>query len=84
MAHLDRMVMVHVWGMREEQNSKRAQKQISNKAPREPMDAMHIGYVPYKTGGKCMVCMCTATYSLQKLLQMTQGHNIYIFLRITN
>ena len=30
------------------------------------------------------VCMCIATYSLQKLLQMTQGHNIYIFLRITN
>ena len=30
------------------------------------------------------VCMCIATYSLQKLLQMTQGHNIYIFLRIPN
>ena len=40
MAHMDRMVMVHVWGMREEQNSKRARKKISNKAPREPMDAM--------------------------------------------
>jgi hypothetical protein len=39
MAHVDRMVMVHVWGMCEEQNSKRAQKN-SNKAPREPMDAM--------------------------------------------
>ena len=40
MAHMDRMVMVHVWGMREEQNSKRAREKISNKAPREPMDAM--------------------------------------------
>ena len=30
------------------------------------------------------VCMCIATYALQKLLQMTQGHNIYIFLRIPN
>ena len=32
--------MVHVWGMREEQNSKRARELFSNKAPREPMDAM--------------------------------------------
>ena len=40
MAHMDRMVMVHVWGMREEQNSKRAREKISNKAPQEPMDAM--------------------------------------------
>ena len=37
---MDRMIIVHVWEMREEQNSKRAQKKISNKAPREPMDAM--------------------------------------------
>ena len=35
MAHMDRMIIVHVWGMREEQNSKRAQKEISNKAPRD-------------------------------------------------
>ena len=33
-----------------------------------PVVISHIGYVPYKTGGKCMACMCTATYSLQKLL----------------
>ena len=32
--------MVHVWGMREEQNSKRAREKTSNKAPREPMDTM--------------------------------------------
>ena len=42
MAHMDRMVMIHVWGMREEQNSKRVRKIISNKA-REPMDAMEYG-----------------------------------------
>jgi hypothetical protein len=40
MAHMDRMVMVHVWVMREEQNSQRAREEISNKVPREPMDAM--------------------------------------------
>ena len=34
MAHMDRMVMVYVWGMREEQNSKRAREKISNKSPR--------------------------------------------------
>ena len=26
MAHMDRMITVHVWGMREEQNSKRARE----------------------------------------------------------
>ena len=40
MAHMNRMVMVHDWRMREEPNSKRAREKISNKAPREPMDAM--------------------------------------------
>ena len=45
MAHMDRMVMVHVWGMREEQNSKRAREKISNKAPREPMDALCVKWV---------------------------------------
>ena len=38
-SHMDRMLIVHVWGMREEQSSKRAREKISNKAPREPMDA---------------------------------------------
>ena len=41
MAHMDRMVMLHVWGMREEPNSKRVREKISNKAPREPMDAVN-------------------------------------------
>ena len=40
MAHMDRMIIVQVWGMRDEQTSKRALEKISNKAPWEPMDAM--------------------------------------------
>ena len=55
MAHMDRMIIVLVWGMREEQNSKRAREKILNKAPREPMDAMleseivHTNYVSSRT-----------------------------------
>ena len=40
MAHMDCMIIIYVWGMREDQNSKRAREKILNKAPREPMDAM--------------------------------------------
>ena len=66
MAHMDRMIIVHVWGMREEQNSKRARKKISNKAPREPMDAMcqngfkmAFGAFPYSyAAGKWMFEHC--------------------------
>ena len=41
MAHMDRMIILHVWRERERWILKRAREQISNKAPREPIDAMH-------------------------------------------
>ena len=28
----------------------------------------HIGYVPYKTGGKCMVCTYIAAYAFHRVL----------------
>ena len=29
----------------------------------------HIGYVPYKTGGMCMVCTCTAGYAFHRPIE---------------
>ena len=40
MAHMNRMVILYLWGMRERRFLKRARERISNKAPREPIDAM--------------------------------------------
>ena len=40
MAHMDRMIILYLWGMREGRILKRAREKISNKAPREPIDAM--------------------------------------------
>ena len=42
MAHMDRMIILHLWGMRERRILKRAREKISNKAPREPIDAMRL------------------------------------------
>ena len=40
MAHMDRMIILHLWGMRERRILKRTLEYIANKAPREPIDAM--------------------------------------------
>ena len=40
MAHMDRMIILHVWGKRERRILKRTREQISNKTPGEPIDAM--------------------------------------------
>ena len=40
---MDRMLSIlHLRGMREKRNSKRAREEISNKAPQEPVDAMRL------------------------------------------
>ena len=39
MGHMDRMIILHLWGMRERRILKRAREKIPNKAPREPIDA---------------------------------------------
>ena len=40
MAHMDRMIIVNLWGMRERRILKRVREKISNKAPQEPIDAI--------------------------------------------
>ena len=40
MAHMNRVVILHLWVMRERRILKRAREKKSNKAPREPIDAM--------------------------------------------
>ena len=40
MAHMDRMIILHLWGMRERRILKSAREYIASKAPREPIDAM--------------------------------------------
>ena len=40
MAHMDRMVIQHLWRMREEQNLNRARENYLEYAHREPIDAM--------------------------------------------
>ena len=39
MAHMDRMVIYHLWGMREERILNRARENYLEYAPQEPIDA---------------------------------------------
>ena len=43
-AHVDRMIRLHLWGMRERRILKRAKTNL-NKAPREPIDQLAAGHV---------------------------------------
>ena len=41
MAHMNRVVLLHLCGMREERNLNRARENYLEYAPQEPIDAMH-------------------------------------------
>ena len=48
MAHIDRMIILDLWGMRERRILKRAREKTRIKLPREPIDATYASM--YKKG----------------------------------